>query len=130
MSSFRYIFSQGAYELAAYSGEGAGAEFIFPRETRGELRISGHAYTLRDGRTDIKMNGFADGEYTPYLVSGDKKAKLPMIRKSGNSITFVGYSIPEMCGKFDELRRLKKVCRELSEKYKSLEEYVFGKGLF
>ena len=130
MSRFRYVFSHGAYELASLSEDGGGAEFIFPKETRGELIIGGHAYPLSAGVASIGLCGFADGVYTPTLASGERRLTLPSIRKSGNRISFVGYSASEICERFDELRRLKKLCRELSEKYKSLEEYVFGKGIF
>ena len=130
MSSFRYALTGGSWELISYSEEGGGASFAFPKDTQGELSLGNHSYPLRLGRVNIGMSGFADGVYTPYLVSGDKRAALPQIRKSGNKITFTGYTTPELCAKFDELRRLKRAYRELSEKYKTLEEYVFGKGLF
>ena len=130
MSSFRYALTGGSWELISYSEEGVGASFAFPKETVGELRVGSHSYPLTLGRVSVGMAGFADGIYTPYLVSGDKRAALPAIRKSGNKITFIGYGAPELCAKFDELRRLKRLCRELGEKYKTLEEYVFGKGIF
>lgn len=130
MSSFRYALSGGSWELIAYTEEGSGAAFAFPKETFGEISVGSHSYPLKQGRVSIGMNGFADGEYTPYLISGDKKSALPKIRKNGNKITFIGYSTPELCVKFDELRRLKRGFRELNEKYKALEDYVFGKGLF
>lgn len=130
MSSFRYALTGGSWELISYSEEGVGASFAFPKETVGEISIGAHSYPLKLGRASIGMGGFADGVYTPYLISNDKKAALPTIRKSGNKITFTGYGAPELCAKFDELRRLKRTCRELGEKYRALEEYVFGKGLF
>ena len=129
MSSFRYILSHGAYELAAYSEGCGGADFLFPKETRGEIIIGEHSYPLLLGKVSVRLNGFADGVYTPYLLSGEHKIELPAIRKIGNKITFIGYTASEMCTKFDELRRLRKGYRELSEKYKALEEYVFGKGI-
>ncbi len=130
MSSFRYALAGGSYELISYSEEGAGASFAFPKETSGEISIGLHSYPLSQGRASVGMKSLADGVYTPYLISRDKKAALPAIRKSGNKITFIGYTTPELCAKFDELRRLKRTCRELGEKYRALEEYVFGKGLF
>lgn len=130
MSSFRYGMSGGSWELIAYSEEGAGAAFAFPKETSGEIYLGSHSYPLKQGRVSITAAGLADGVYTPHLLSKDKKMALPAIRKCGNKITFIGYTTPELCEKFDEVRRLKRVCRELGEKYKALEEYVFGKGLF
>ena len=130
MSSFRYALSGGAWELISYSEEGPGAYFAFPKETCGELLLGSQRHPLSQGRVSVSTGALSDGVYTPHLVLRDKKAALPAIRKCGNKITFVGYTTPELCAKFDELRRLKRACRELGEKYRTLEEYVFGKGLF
>lgn len=130
MSSFRYALSAGSWELVSYSEEGGGASFAFPKETSGEVLLGSRTYPLSQGRVSISTGALSDGVYTPSLVLRDKKVALPAIRKCGNKITFVGYTTPELCAKFDELRRLKRACRELGEKYRTLEEYVFGKGLF
>lgn len=130
MSKFKFIFSYGKYELSAYSDEGSGATFAFPEKTEGAISVGGHSYPLAFGRVRLDMNGFADGGYTPLLVLGEESFPLPEIKKNGNKITFSGYNDSEICKKFDEIRALRRSVRELKEKQRALEEYVFGKGLF
>ena len=130
MSKFRFIMSRGELLLAEYREEGVGAEFVFPKETVGSLTVGSQSYPLSCGRVTFGMRGAPDGSYRPRLITGDGEYTLPEISKSGNLITFVGYSKEEMCAAFDELRRLKKSYRELAERYKIIEEYVFGKGIF
>ncbi len=122
--------ARGELLLAEYGEEGAGAEFIFPRETLGSLAVGSQSYPLSRGRVAFGMRGAPDGIYRPRLISGEREYALPEISKNGNLITFVGYSKEELCAALDELRRLKRGYRELSERYKTLEEYVFGKGIF
>lgn len=130
MSKFKFILQRGELCLAEYSEAGAGAEFIFPKETRGSLTVAATSYPLALGRTSITMRGAKDGVYTPRLVGENGETPLPEIKKEGNLITFVGYSDSELCRGFDEIRKLKKSYRELSERYKALETYVYGKGIF
>ena len=130
MSKMRFIFSRGRCELAGYDSAGGAAEMVFPKFTCGEVIVGEVAYPISSGRANVRLCGFADGRYRPTLRCGDTEYPLPEIEKRGNVITFVGYTTEELCAEFDELRRARASLRELSEKYKLLEEYVFGKGLF
>ena len=130
MSRLRFIFSRGVCELASYDASGGGAEMIFPKGTYGEVAVGEATYPLSSGRALVKLAGFADGIYRPVLKYGDREYSLPEIKKEGNRISFVGYTTEQLCERFDELRRARTTLRELTEKYKQLEEYVFGKGLF
>ena len=130
MSKFRFIFSRGSCELASYEASSGAAEMLFPRGTYGEVAVGEASYPLSSGKAQVKLAGFADGIYRPTLKYGDKEYSLPKLKKEGNVISFVGYSTEELCERFDELRRTRTALRELTEKYKQLEEYVFGKGLF
>lgn len=130
MSKFRFVFSRGECELASYEGSSGAAEMLFPRGTYGEIAVGEATYPLSSGRAQVKLSGFADGIYRPTLKYGDKEYALPELKKEGNKISFVGYTAEQLCERFDELRRARIALRELGEKYKQLEEYVFGKGLF
>ena len=130
MSKFRFIFSRGACELASYEESGGAAEMLFPRGTYGEVAVGEAVYPLVSGKAQVKLAGFADGIYRPTLRYGDREYTLPEVKKEGNIISFVGYSTEEMCERFGELRRARTALRELGEKYKQLEDYVFGKGIF
>ena len=130
MSKFRFVFSRGECEFASYEGSGGAAEMLFPRGTYGEIAVGEATYSLSSGRAQVKLSGFADGIYRPTLKYGDKEYSLPELKKEGNKISFVGYTAEQLCERFDELGRARIALRELGEKYKQLEEYVFGKGLF
>ena len=130
MSKLRLTFSNGSCELVSYDPSGTAAELIFPKGTYGEIRVGEVIYPLSSGRAIVRLSGFADGRYRPTLKYGDKEYSLPELTREGNKITFSGYTTKDICEKFDELRRTRSALRELSEKYKLLEEYVFGKGLF
>lgn len=130
MSKFRFIFTRGACELAAYEASNGAAKMVFPKGTYGEVAVGEACYPLVSGKAQVKLSGFADGIYRPTLKYGDREYSLPELKKEGNTIGFVGYTTEQMCERFDELRRVRTALRELTEKYKQLEEYVFGKGLF
>lgn len=130
MSKFTFVRIGKGYELSRYSNNSRMAEFQFPKDTRGYISIGSHSFTLSFGKTEANLNGFKDGEYIPKLITEQEEFLLPKIRKCGNEISFAGYSDEELCSKFDELRKLRHTLRELCEKYKTLEEYVFGKGIF
>lgn len=130
MSKFRYVFSKGGCELVSYSSEGHGLELIFPRGSSGEVHIASHCYPVVSGCARPNLTGYADGVYSPSLVCGEREYPLTPIKKDGNRITHPGYTTEELCNKFDEIRRNRSALRELSEKYKQLEEYVLGKGIF
>lgn len=130
MSRMRFIFSHGECVLASYDQTGAVAEMIFPKGTYGEITVGEAVYPLTLCKAQVRLAGFADGRYRPTLRYGDREYPLPEIEKRGNVITFAGYTTEELCLRFDELRRARTALHELSEKYKLLEEYVFGKGLF
>ena len=130
MSKFRFIFTRGACELAAYEASSGAAEMLFPNGTYGEVAVGEASYPLASSKAQVKLAGFADGIYRPTLKYGDREYSLPALKKEGNNISFVGYTTEQMCERFDELRRVRTALRELTEKYKQLEEYVFGKGLF
>ena len=130
MSKLRFIFSRGSCELASYNASGTAAELTFPKGTFGEVGVGEATYPLSSGRCLITLRGFADGKYHPTLKYGDKEYSLPELEKKGNIIKFTGYTTEDLCERFDELRRARASLRELGEKYKLLEEYVFGKGLF
>ena len=130
MSRMRFIFSRGRCELASYDSSGASAEMLFPRSTCGEVRVGEVSYPITSGRAQLRLSGFADGRYRPTLHCGGNEYPLPELEKRGNVVSFAGYTTEELCARFDELRRARTAIGELSEKYKLLEEYVFGKGLF
>ena len=130
MSRLRFIFSRGACELASYEASDGAAEMLFPKGTYGEVTVGEAAYPLSSGRAQVRLSGFADGIYAPTLKYGDREYSLPRLKKEGNKIGFVGYTAEELCEKFDELRRTRASVRDLTEKYKQLEEYVLGKELF
>ena len=130
MSKFRFVFCRGSCELASYEASGGAAEMLFPKGTYGEVAVGEATYPLVSSRAQMRLAGFADGVYRPKLRYGEREYALPEVKKEGNKISFVGYSTEELCERFDELRRARIALRELGEKYKQLEDYVFGKGLF
>lgn len=130
MSRLKLIFDHGSCVLASYSDVGVAAELVFPRGTYGEVAVGETIYPLASGKATVRLSGFADGIYRPTLRYGEHEYALPELQKVGNRVTFPGYTTEELCKKFDELRRARAALRELGEKYKQLEEYVLGKGLF
>ena len=130
MSKFRFIFYRGSLELATYDEGSSGAELIFPQGTCGEVRVGGFTVPLISGRAVLRLGSLADGRYTPVLNYNGESYPLADIKKEGRRIVFAGYTSGDLCEKFDELRRLRSALRELAEKYKLLEEYILGKGIF
>ncbi len=118
-------------EMISFDGDGGGIVSLeFSEEVEGYICLAHLAVRIEGTAKLIDMSRLPDGEYSPVLVTEEKKIDLPKIKKAAGNLHPMPYGISHLATVSKMTRRNGEKISALEERVDELEKLIKGASIF
>lgn len=104
--------------------------FLFSPSLEGYVTVGERAYEVTDGRVAIPYSELPKGEFTPELITKERKWRLPKLMHTGDTVIPKPYDDECIDALIRELKEIKSELVRLATEATKLKEKVYGTLFF
>ncbi len=130
MAKFVFELFDGYAETSLFLPISGDPVFLFSPSLTGYVTVGDRAYEVTDGRVSIPISELPVGDFSPELISKNKRWLLPCLVFDGETVSPKPYDDEYIRALSRELHEMSKEIEALIAEAKKIKETVYGKLLF